>query len=47
MRIEIFLRDAIESDLPVFFKHELNFDVTRMAAFPTRDKVPSTSTSDQ
>jgi RimJ/RimL family protein N-acetyltransferase len=33
------LRPVIESDLPVFYEHQLDPDATRMAAFPTRDET--------
>jgi RimJ/RimL family protein N-acetyltransferase len=32
------LRDVIESDLPIFFEHQLDSDATEMAAFPSRDR---------
>lgn len=38
MKIEILLRDVIESDLPIFFEQQLEPDATQMAAFPPRDK---------
>jgi RimJ/RimL family protein N-acetyltransferase len=34
----IVLRDVIESDLPIFFEHQLDPVATRMAAFPSRDR---------
>ncbi len=33
----VMLRDVTESDLPMFFDHQLDPDATRMAAFPARD----------
>jgi RimJ/RimL family protein N-acetyltransferase len=36
MNHAIFLRDVQESDLPVFFEHQVDPDATRMAAFPAR-----------
>lgn len=38
MRIEILLRDVIESDLPILFEQQLDPDATTMAAFPSRDR---------
>src|SRR5689334_7394321 len=32
------LRPVIESDLPIFYEHQLDPDATRMAAFPSRDE---------
>ena len=32
------LRDVIESDLPIFYKHQLDIDATQMAAFSSRDR---------
>lgn len=32
------LRDVTESDLPIFFEHQLDPDAIEMAAFPARDK---------
>lgn len=32
------LRDVIESDLPIFFEHQLDPVATSMAAFPSRDR---------
>ncbi len=32
------LRDVAESDLPVFFEHQLDPEATEMAAFPARDR---------
>ena len=34
----VFLRDVIESDLPIFFEQQLDPDATEMAAFPSRDR---------
>ena len=38
MTNNIFLRDVIESDLPIFFEQQLDPDATQMAAFPSRDR---------
>jgi len=38
MTNEISLRDVRESDLPIFFDHQLDPEATRMAAFPSRDR---------
>ncbi len=38
MTSDVLLRDVIESDLPIFFEHQLDPDATRMAAFPARDR---------
>jgi RimJ/RimL family protein N-acetyltransferase len=38
MTNEISLRDAQQSDLPVFFEHQLDPEATRMAAFPARPR---------
>jgi RimJ/RimL family protein N-acetyltransferase len=35
---DVHLRDVIESDLPIFFEHQLDPDATRMAAFPARNR---------
>jgi RimJ/RimL family protein N-acetyltransferase len=35
---EIFIRDVIESDLPVLYEQQLDPDATAMAAFPSRDR---------
>lgn len=32
------LRDVIESDLPVFFEHQLDPEATQMASFPSRSR---------
>jgi RimJ/RimL family protein N-acetyltransferase len=37
MTNEISLREVQESDLPLFFGHQLDEEATRMAAFPSRD----------
>lgn len=34
------LRDAIDSDLPIFYEQQLEPDATAMAAFPSRDREP-------
>ncbi len=34
---EIVLRDVQDSDLPIFFEHQLDPDAIRMAAVPSRD----------
>jgi RimJ/RimL family protein N-acetyltransferase len=38
MADEIFLRDVMESDLPIFFEQQLDPDANRMAAFPARGR---------
>jgi RimJ/RimL family protein N-acetyltransferase len=38
MTSDVLLRDVIESDLPIFFEHQLDPDATEMAAFPSRDR---------
>ncbi|HET7271550.1 MAG TPA: GNAT family N-acetyltransferase [Rubrobacter sp.] len=38
LRDSVILRDVIESDLPVFFEHQLDPEATRMASFPARDR---------
>ena len=35
--MNVFLRDVHESDLPLFYAHQLDPEATRMAAFPSRD----------
>ena len=35
---DVLLRDVEESDLPVFFEHQLDQEATRMAGFPARDR---------
>lgn len=35
---DVRLRDVTESDLPIFFEHQLDPDATRMAAFPARGR---------
>jgi RimJ/RimL family protein N-acetyltransferase len=32
------LRDVIESDLPIFFEHQLDDEASRMASFPSRTR---------
>lgn len=39
MLIEISLRDVQESDLPIFFKQQLEPEAVQMAAFPPRDRA--------
>src|SRR5689334_20021850 len=39
MTSDVRLRDVIEADLPIFFEHQLDPNATRMAAFPSRDRV--------
>ena len=34
----VLLRDVEESDLPLFFEHQLDTEATRMAGFPSRDR---------
>jgi RimJ/RimL family protein N-acetyltransferase len=34
---DVSLREIHDSDLPIFFEHQLDRDATRMAAFPSRD----------
>src|SRR6185503_20676780 len=38
MTNKIFLRDVIESDLPILYEQQLDPDATAMAAFPSRDR---------
>lgn len=38
MKNDVLLRDVKESDLPIFFKHQLDPDANQMAAFPPRDR---------
>ena len=38
MTNSVFLRDVIESDLPIFFEQQLDPVATQMAAFPARDR---------
>ena len=38
MTNDVQLRDVTESDLPIFFKQQLDPAATEMAAFPSRDK---------
>lgn len=35
---DVRLRDVLESDLPIFFEHQLDPVATQMAAFPARDR---------
>jgi RimJ/RimL family protein N-acetyltransferase len=35
---DVLLRDVEESDLPVFFEHQLDPEATHMASFPSRDR---------
>jgi RimJ/RimL family protein N-acetyltransferase len=35
--VDVALRNVIESDLPIFFEHQLDPEATRMADFPPRD----------
>lgn len=32
------LRDVLESDLPIFFEHQLDPEATQMASFPSRNR---------
>jgi len=36
--MNITLRDITQSDLPIFYEHQLDPDATAMAAFPSRDR---------
>ena len=36
MTNKIVLRDVIQSDLPIFYEHQLDKDATKMASFPSR-----------
>ena len=36
--INVRLRDVTDSDLPIFFEHQMDADATRMAAFPSRER---------
>jgi RimJ/RimL family protein N-acetyltransferase len=36
---DVRLRDVTESDLPIFFRHQLDPIATEMAAFPSRDEA--------
>lgn len=38
MTYSISLRDVLETDLPIFFKQQLDPKAVRMAAFPARDR---------
>jgi len=35
----VIIRNVIESDLPIFFEHQLSREASAMAAFPSRDKA--------
>jgi|GEM_PF-5623469 len=37
MASTVSLRDVTESDLPIFFAHQLDPEAVRMAAFPVRN----------
>ena len=37
MNNEVRLREVIESDLPIFFEHQLDPEAAQMAAFPSRE----------
>jgi RimJ/RimL family protein N-acetyltransferase len=43
MTKQILLRDVTESDLPIFFEHQLDPQANQMAAFPPREKEAFTS----
>src|SRR5258708_5286871 len=34
---EVWLRDVVEGDLPIFFEHQCDADAIQMAAFPPRE----------
>jgi RimJ/RimL family protein N-acetyltransferase len=36
--LNVQLRDVLESDLPIFYEHQIDPDAARMAAFPSRDR---------
>jgi hypothetical protein len=36
--MDVMLRGVTESDLPIFFEHQLDTEVAEMAAFPSRDR---------
>ncbi|HSL44255.1 MAG TPA: GNAT family N-acetyltransferase [Anaerolineales bacterium] len=38
MTNSIQLRDVLESDLPIFFEHQLDPEATQMASFPSRNR---------
>jgi RimJ/RimL family protein N-acetyltransferase len=38
-----FLRDVVDTDLPVFFEHQRDPEANRMAAFPARDEEAFTT----
>ena len=35
--LQVILREAVDSDLPIFFEHQRDPEAVRMAAFPSRD----------
>jgi RimJ/RimL family protein N-acetyltransferase len=37
-RSEVTLREVVDSDLPIFYEHQLDPEGSRMAAFPSRDR---------
>lgn len=37
MKSDVLLRDVVESDLPIFFEHQLDPDAIHMAAFTVKD----------
>jgi RimJ/RimL family protein N-acetyltransferase len=39
MSNEVRLREVEPGDLPIFYRHQLDPDATRMAAFPSRDRA--------
>ena len=39
MSNEVRLRSIEPTDLPIFYKHQLDVEATRMAAFPARDRA--------
>ena len=38
MKSDVLLRDVTETDLPIFFEHEIDRDANQMAAVPVRDR---------
>lgn len=38
MTTHVYLRDVVETDLPIFFEHQLDPEAAEMAAFPSRDR---------
>jgi RimJ/RimL family protein N-acetyltransferase len=36
---QVILRDVVESDLPIFYAHQLDPEATTMAAFPSRNEA--------